>query len=109
MADRFPSLDDFDSGGKTSHLLAPIRCVTNMQVAAQTDVKGDAESPSADDFLARERALLGDDATQFATSNDSAAFQDASDDLLGGGGEGEQFESQFPDINTGSEVSLIIY
>ncbi|KAK8100358.1 clathrin light chain [Apiospora kogelbergensis] len=84
MADRFPSLDDFDSG-------------------AQTDVKGDAESPSADDFLARERALLGDDATQFATSNDSAAFQDASDDLLGGGGEGEQFESQFPDINTGSE------
>jgi hypothetical protein len=84
MADRFPSLDDFDSG-------------------AQTDVKGDAESPSADDFLARERALLGDDATQFATSNDSAAFEDASDDLLGGGGEDAQFESQFPDINTGNE------
>ncbi|KAK7954452.1 hypothetical protein PG984_003834 [Apiospora sp. TS-2023a] len=86
MADRFPSLDDFDSG-------------------AQTDVKGDAESPSTDDFLARERALLGDDATQFATSGDSAAFQDASDDLLGGGddGEGAQFESQFPDLSASNE------
>ncbi|KAI0124351.1 clathrin light chain [Xylariales sp. AK1849] len=87
MADRFPSLDDFDSG-------------------AQTDVK-DAGSPSADDFLARERALLGDDATQFASGNDAAAFTDpSSDDLLGGGdasGEGAQFESQFPDISSGNE------
>ena len=62
--------------------------------AAQTDIK-DAGSPSADDFLARERALLGDDATQFATNND---------DLLGEGGaeeqipETSQFESQFPDL-----------
>ncbi|ORY71754.1 clathrin light chain [Pseudomassariella vexata] len=87
MADRFPSLDDFDSG-------------------AQTDVK-DAGSPSADDFLARERALLGDDATQFATSNDSAAFVDpSSDDLLGGESAGagtSQFESQFPDLTSGNE------
>lgn len=76
MADRFPSLDDFDSG-------------------AQTDIK-DAGTPSADDFLARERALLGDDATQFATNDD---------DLLGGDSgadqqtaETSQFETQFPDI-----------
>ncbi|KAK6062358.1 clathrin light chain [Seiridium cupressi] len=88
MADRFPSLDDFDSG-------------------AQTDVK-DVGSSSADDFLAREQALLGDDAAQFATSNDSAAFVDTSDDLLGGGGdasiEQSQFQNQFPDINAGSEL-----
>ncbi|KAI1405637.1 clathrin light chain [Hypoxylon fuscum] len=84
MADRFPSLDDFDSG-------------------AQTDIK-DVGSPSADDFLARERALLGDDATQFATGNESAALADpSSDDLLGGGGESAQFESQFPDISTPNE------
>ncbi|KAI2608503.1 clathrin light chain [Hypoxylon fragiforme] len=84
MADRFPSLDDFDSG-------------------AQTDVQ-DVGSPSADDFLARERALLGDDATQFTTGTESAALADpSSDDLLGGGGENVQFESQFPDINTSNE------
>ncbi|KAH8652472.1 clathrin light chain [Xylariales sp. PMI_506] len=87
MADRFPSLDDFDSG-------------------AQTEVK-DVGSGSADDFLARERALLGDDATQFATSADAAAFEDPSDDLLGGGGipigGDAQFASQFPDLNSGNE------
>lgn len=77
---------------------------------AQTDIKEDAGSPSADDFLARERALLGDDATQFATSNDAAAFEDASDDLLGGGdagGETAQFDSQFPDLGAGNEVGHI--
>ncbi|KAI1803390.1 clathrin light chain [Daldinia bambusicola] len=85
MADRFPSLDDFDSG-------------------AQTEIQ-DVASPSADDFLARERALLGDDATQFTTGNESAALADpSSDDLLGGGGaESAQFESQFPDISTSNE------
>ncbi|KAI0168032.1 hypothetical protein LQW54_013387 [Pestalotiopsis sp. IQ-011] len=89
MADRFPSLDDFDSG-------------------AQTDVKD--VSASADDFLAREQALLGDDAAQFTTGNDSAAFVDTSDDLLGGGEGGDvshleqsQFQNQFPDINSGNQ------
>ena len=70
--------------------------LTSSSHAAQTDIK-DAGSPSADDFLARERALLGDDATQFATNND---------DLLGEGRvgaeeqvpEAAQFESQFPDL-----------
>ncbi|KAI0881158.1 clathrin light chain [Annulohypoxylon maeteangense] len=84
MADRFPSLDDFDSG-------------------AQTEIQ-DVGEPSADDFLARERALLGDDATQFTTGNESAALADpSSDDLLGGGGETAQFENAFPDINTSNE------
>ncbi|RYP75656.1 hypothetical protein DL769_003786 [Monosporascus sp. CRB-8-3] len=82
MADRFPSLDEFDSG-------------------AQTEIK-DVETPSADDFLAREKALLGDDATQFATNDD---------DLLGDGGaveqapETSQFESQFPDISNNEQVA----
>ncbi|KAI0115465.1 clathrin light chain [Nemania sp. FL0031] len=86
MADRFPSLDDFDSG-------------------AQTEIK-DVGSSSADDFLARERALLGDDATQFATGNESAALADPSDDLLGGEGSAEdaQFESQFPDLASNEHV-----
>ncbi|KAI1811355.1 clathrin light chain [Poronia punctata] len=86
MADRFPSLDDFDSG-------------------AQTEI-GDVGSPSADDFLARERALLGDDATQFTTGNESAALADPSDDLLGEGSPAgsAQFESQFPDITSNDQV-----
>lgn len=71
---------------------------------AQTEIQ-DVGSPSADDFLARERALLGDDATQFTTGNESAALADpSSDDLLGGGAESTQFENQFPDINTSNEV-----
>ncbi|KAI0396182.1 clathrin light chain [Xylariaceae sp. FL0594] len=85
MADRFPSLDDFDSG-------------------AQTEIK-DIGSPSADDFLARERALLGDDATQFTTGNESAALGDHSDDLLGEGSpSGDQFESQFPEITSDEQA-----
>lgn len=85
MADRFPSLEDFDSG-------------------AQTDIRGTTGEPSADDFLAREKAILGDDANQFATSGDSAAF-DADGDLLGGGGGNAQsaFESQFPDLSSGDQ------
>lgn len=116
MADRFPSLDDFDSGGKTCHLLlawpGPILHHLGwltLYFPAQTDVKD--VSASADDFLAREQALLGDDAAQFTTGNDSAAFVDTSDDLLGGGEGGDvshleqsQFQNQFPDINSGNQV-----
>jgi len=62
-----------------------------------------------DDFLAREKALLGDDADQFATSNDADILGNSGDDdLLGGGGGGSQangdqsqFESQFPEIGSG--------
>ncbi|CAM1510258.1 Fc.00g005930.m01.CDS01 [Cosmosporella sp. VM-42] len=80
MADRFPSLEDFDAG-------------------AQTDIQNPAAQPSTDDFLAREKALLGDDADQFATGSDAAAFGDEGD-LLGGGGDNAEstFESQFPDL-----------
>ncbi|TGJ84315.1 hypothetical protein E0Z10_g4457 [Xylaria hypoxylon] len=86
MADRFPSLDDFDSG-------------------AQTDIRN-VGSPSADDFLARERALLGDDATQFTTGNETAALAELSDDLLGDDkADGSaHFESQFPDLASNEQV-----
>jgi hypothetical protein len=80
MADRFPSLEEFDSG-------------------AQTDIKDVSIDASADDFLAREKALLGDDANQFATTADADAFGDASGDLLGQGDNAQStFESQFPDL-----------
>jgi len=81
MADRFPSLEDFDSG-------------------AQTDIKGPSADPSTDDFLAREKAVLGDDADQFASAQDASAFVETNDDDLLGGGEKSQstFDSQFPDL-----------
>lgn len=69
---------------------------------------------NADDFLARERALLGEDAEQFATPNDATAAAGATvaddDDLIGGDlpqGASEEipgFESSFPAIETQNEV-----
>ncbi|KAF3760187.1 hypothetical protein M406DRAFT_85703 [Cryphonectria parasitica EP155] len=85
MADRFPSLEDFDSG-------------------AQTDIQNTSGDPSADDFLAREKAILGDDADKFATAEDSAAFETGDDDLLGGG-QTTEFETAFPDISGPNETS----
>lgn len=73
----------------------------------QTDVKDPSADPSADDFLAREKALLGDDADQFKTDQDAAPVGDTNDDLLGGGtGTNAQstFESQFPDITAEQPV-----
>ncbi|KAL2218227.1 clathrin light chain [Thermoascus aurantiacus ATCC 26904] len=93
MADRFPSLEEFSAG--------------------QTEVVDTNGTPDAEDFLARERALLGEDADQFATPNDhitaSAAVGDLNDDLLGGGDDAQPaavttsdevsgFESSFPAI-----------
>ncbi|EON65605.1 hypothetical protein W97_04843 [Coniosporium apollinis CBS 100218] len=98
MADRFPSLDEIDAG--------------------QTSARGDAnfdlvdDSGNTDDFLARERAALGDDANQFASGNDKGTtVEDAGDDdLLGGdyqdaagGEEMSGFESSFPAIDTGNQ------
>lgn len=93
----------------SSHELTPI---------AQTDAKGttgESDAAAGDDFLARERAALGDDATQFTTSNDNAAFvEDDDDDLLGGGDSGayggndmNDFQSSFPEINTINEVCCL--
>ena len=71
-------------------------------------------STADDDFLARERAALGDDAAQFASENDhnAAPLQD-DEDLLGGGDNRHtnndqfaDFESSFPTVDTHNEVSL---
>lgn len=74
----------------------------------QTEVKDTSAEPSADDFLAREKALLGDDANQFATVEDGG--DDDDDDLLGGGGGNSgnaEFESQFPDLASPNSVSPV--
>ncbi|KAL1997057.1 hypothetical protein VTN49DRAFT_7922 [Thermomyces lanuginosus] len=92
MADRFPSLEEF-SGGQTEVVEA---------------------APDGEDFLARERAALGDDADQFITPNDRAVTaEDAGDDLLGAKDSGlEQreaadevsgFEKSFPAIDAENE------
>ncbi|CZS93286.1 probable CLC1 Clathrin light chain [Rhynchosporium agropyri] len=90
MANRFPSLEEFDSG-------------------AQTEAQG-SSGFEGNDFLSREKALLGDDADQFATGNDNSAYVvDGNDDLLGGGDMGggneqvNEFESSFPSIDTQNE------
>lgn len=91
----------------------------------QTEVRGNGADGSGadDDFLARERALLGDDAAQFAGPGDNAGqattVEDAEDDLLGGdygnggatnggdhtdGQDLTDFESSFPAIDTRNEV-----
>ncbi|KAJ5129298.1 Clathrin light chain, partial [Penicillium bovifimosum] len=85
MADRFPSLEDFSEG--------------------QTEV-ANTQDATEDDFLARERAALGEDADQFATTHDHVADQTVGgdDDLLGGGDEPVEeighFESSFPSVET---------
>ncbi|KAJ5216297.1 Clathrin light chain [Penicillium cinerascens] len=84
MADRFPSLEDFSEG---------------QTEVADSNIGGD------DDFLARERAALGEDADQFATPQDNVAEDlEGGDDLLGGdeipSEELGQFESSFPSVET---------
>ena len=94
-----------------------ISCTDCILGKAQTEAQGDSTFDGGnDDFLSREKALLGDDANQFATSNDNAAFiEDGDDDLLGGGGgsggneEVTEFESSFPAIDSQNEVCDIVY
>ncbi|OJJ44104.1 hypothetical protein ASPZODRAFT_72233 [Penicilliopsis zonata CBS 506.65] len=96
MADRFPSLEDFSEG--------------------QTEVVEISGASDADDFLARERAALGEDADQFATPQDHVATAQSQnaldDDLLGGSmgapietaaADSTAFESSFPAIDTSNE------
>ena len=74
---------------------------------AQTDINAASVEPTTDDFLAREKAALGDDANQFATSEDANALGEPSGDLLGGDDKAQAtFESQFPDLQSPSAVSL---
>lgn len=75
------------------------------------------DADADNDFLARERAALGQDADQFTTTNDvpSVSVQDGGDDdLLGGGDDGQtngntdmnQFQKNFPAVDTRNEVSI---
>lgn len=84
-------------------------------LSGQTEVI-ETTGTDADDFLARERAVLGEDADQFATPQDrvaTATVDHGDDDLLGGGDGAEAgttapeesaFESSFPAIETHNEV-----
>lgn len=73
-------------------------------IPAQTDIKDPSAEPSADDFLAREKAMLGEDANQFATAQDASALDN--DDLLGGADQPQStFDSQFPDLADPAAVS----
>jgi hypothetical protein len=93
MADRFPSIEDLDSGAQPS------------------------EAPAGGSFLDRERAALGDDADLFSSGNEqTATVEDGDNDLLGGdfsevqqpalGADADDldFESSFPAIDTRNEV-----
>lgn len=120
MADRFPSLDDFSAGDFRFGMISSGNSLL-IKSLGQTEPLGNGTghdgAGSGDDFLARERALLGDDASQFASAGDnSATVQDGNDgDLLGGGESydggnqgGEEiteFESSFPAVDTRNEVS----
>lgn len=75
----------------------------NTFISVQTGIRDPSTEPSADDFLAREKAILGDDAIQFASPQDSSAMPASSLDLLGGASGETQpsFEYQFPEIGTG--------
>lgn len=120
MADRFPSIEDFTEG-----LLALEILQLELLTSVSTDHPGGASNGTStldpagagDDFLARERAALGDDAAQFTSASDNAAISGtADDDLLGGGSyEDEQprgeefadFENSYPAVDTHNTVSLI--
>jgi len=90
-----------------------------MVRAGQTEVRG-ADTSGGSDFLARERALLGEDADLFASGNDTRQTTvedgDGEDDLLGGDFSAPQqapvahddfdtFESSFPTIDSTNDVS----
>jgi hypothetical protein len=83
------------------------------QSTAQTETQ---EFGGGNDFLSREKALLGDDADQFSSGNDAAFVDSGDNDLLGGGMSGggmaeevTEFESSFPAIDTRNEVRLVPY
>lgn len=92
MADRFPSIEDLDSGAQHS------------------------EAPAGGSFLDRERAVLGDDADLFSSGEQQrATVEDGDNDLLGGdfseiqqpsadADELDGFESSFPAIDTRNDV-----
>jgi len=116
MADRFPSLEEFDAGPLFSYPRTTLAMITDAFETGSTEIRDlPAGGGDGTSFLERERAALGDDADQFATPHDRlATVEDAGDDdlLAGGGAEyqaegGEDitgFESSFPAIDTTNDV-----
>ncbi|KAI9792176.1 MAG: hypothetical protein M1816_002716 [Peltula sp. TS41687] len=115
MAERFPSIEDFSAGQTEA------RGESNLDLALDPTTSNDV------DFLAREKAALGDDADLFATPHDHlpkapGTVQDHNDeddndedDLLGGGGSMDDgdgfdgkgmsdFQTSFPAIDTDNAV-----
>jgi hypothetical protein len=75
MADRFPSFHDIDTGKLPSQASYRLTCPLSHANTGQTEPAGQpttdalsSEEPS--DFLARERAALGEDAQQCTSSAD---------------------------------------
>lgn len=90
----------------------------NCQTGHEDKGDNNNNSSGADlDFLSRERELLGDNAAEFVTPNDTLAsttVDDGIDDFFIGGGNQQSssgkeflaFESSFPSIDAVSEKSL---
>lgn len=83
-------------------------CFRLTSFSGQTEVGHGQGAADHDDFLARERAALGEDADQFATPQDHVAADtnvDTGNDLLDGGNKAagqeiSEFESSFPSMDT---------
>ena len=99
-------------------LIEAATCTCTDINTGQTEVReGDASGDG--DFIARERAALGEDADLFSSGNDArqTTVEDGDDDLLGGDFSGgaqqasvaqddfDTFESSFPAVNTTNDVS----
>lgn len=122
MADRFPKIEDID--GKHPHIAHPIPDSPSPSKPDSSPDDGLAgTSGDGSSFLDRERALLGDDANQFTTANDTtsanADHNAGGGDLLGGDdndtsatqqanaseNDTRAFESAFPAVDTDNQVS----
>lgn len=114
MADRFPSLEDIDGGKLSFSLLGRLTC-TDFRTGA-TEVRDVGADDG--DFLARERAALGEDAEMFgAGTQRQTTVEDGDDDLLGGDfapsskpndtqyDDFDTFESSFPAVDNTNDVS----
>ena len=114
MSDRFPSIEEIDSG-PSPHPLPQWSTNGADEAAGAAPIAAtnggddllDGGGDSTSDFLSRERAALGDDADQFTSANDDT------DDLLGGGDglngtsqEETQFRQNFPAVDSRNEVSF---
>ncbi|ROT40122.1 hypothetical protein SODALDRAFT_332282 [Sodiomyces alkalinus F11] len=84
MVDRFPSLEEFDS-------------------VVETDIKPSGIEPSAEDFIAREKAFLGDDAEQFAGNNNGSTLELGHDFLAGDNAEQQKSTHVSDCPNVGNE------